>query len=310
MASQSELLEAKQRVDYLELPARSYITRCSSTRMPFQWTINPYRGCEIGCKYCYARYTHEFMELDPAVEFESRIFAKRWDSTEFRRELRKVPAGDIIALGTATDPYQPAEKRFEVTRRMLEVVAGERGLRLGITTKSDLVARDVELLARISQHNYLQVNISIITTDVELARSVEPKAPRPELRFLAMRRLTDAGVSAGVLIAPVLPQINDSLESMEAVAKAAVEAGATALDGGLLFLQPTARSVFLPWLEVRYPGLAARYADRFSDSAFLSGAYPAAIRERLNRVRNQYGLNSRFFELPKVPQPQLNLLTL
>src|SRR5919205_3323603 len=144
LASQSDLLESKRRVQYFELPTRKYIGRCSGTRMPFNWTINPYRGCEFGCKYCYARYAHEFMELRDGRQFEERIFAKQWDEAEFLRELRRVPRGQSICLGTATDPYQPAERRFGITRKMLKVVAAERGHTLFITTKSDLVARDVD----------------------------------------------------------------------------------------------------------------------------------------------------------------------
>ena len=305
MAAQSELLEAKRVVDYRELEVRSYISRCTSAFMPFQWTINPYRGCEIGCKYCYARYTHEFMELDPEIGFETQIFVKQWNPVEFRRELGRIPLGDIIALGTATDPYQPAERRFQITRRMLQVIAGMRDLRIGITTKSDLVSRDAELLRQVALHNHLQVKISITTTDADLARSVEPRAPSPALRFAALKRLTAAGIKAGVSLAPVLPMINDSVESIENVTRQAVEAGAVSLDSGLLFLQPTARSVFMPWLESTHPQLAGRYAERFSSSPFLRDEYAASIRARLNAMRAKYGLKADFFNMPQSVPPQM-----
>src|SRR5438552_4981791 len=123
LAAQSPTLEAKRQVEYKELPTRSYVARVTSDRVPFRWTINPYRGCEFGCKYCYARYTHEFMELRDGELFETRIFAKQWNALAFRRELRRMPFGEIIALGTATDPYQPAERRYNISRMMLEEFA-------------------------------------------------------------------------------------------------------------------------------------------------------------------------------------------
>src|SRR5579862_6033095 len=155
LASQSELLEAKRAVQYFEIPARSILNR-TKPNMPFQWTINPYRGCEFGCKYCYARYTHEYMEMDPA-EFEDKIFAKSAVAQLLRYELRRVGRHESIALGTATDPYQPAERRYGRTREILEVFARDGGRHLGITTKSDLVMRDVDLLKEIARRNVLGV---------------------------------------------------------------------------------------------------------------------------------------------------------
>src|SRR5579863_9949168 len=159
LASQGELLEAKRDVQYFEIPARSILNR-TKPNMPFQWTINPYRGCEFGCRYCYARYTHEFMEMD-AADFEDKIYAKSEPAHLLRQELAKVDRKDHIALGTATDPYQPAERRFGRTRAILEVFARERGRFLGITTKSDLVLRDVDLLQEIARGNVLGINMTI-----------------------------------------------------------------------------------------------------------------------------------------------------
>src|SRR5271165_6769449 len=161
MAAESPSLEAKRCVEYFELPARSYITRCDSPRVPFQWTINPYRGCEFGCKYCYARYAHEFMELRDPYDFERKIYAKQFDPERFRQEPLKIPAGESIAIGTATDPYQPAERRYGITRSMLEVIVRHSGLRFGITTKSDLITRDIDLLREITRRNYLGVHMTV-----------------------------------------------------------------------------------------------------------------------------------------------------
>src|SRR5436305_2532671 len=143
LASLGESLEEGHKVEYFSLPAQSLLNKCDTARMPFTWTINPYRGCEFACKYCYARYTHEFMELRDGLEFERKIYAKQDVAAQLRRDLRKVKRGEQIALGTATDPYQPAERRFGVTRALLEEFAQHEGLSLGIVTKSNLVLRDV-----------------------------------------------------------------------------------------------------------------------------------------------------------------------
>lgn len=296
LAAASPTLEAKRRVEYFELPTRRFIGRCSGTRMPFSWTINPYRGCEFGCKYCYARYTHEFMELRDGRHFEEKIFAKQWNAAEFRAELRKIPRHEEIALGTATDPYQPAERRFGITRKMLQVFAGERGRHLWITTKSDLVARDVDLLAEITKRNQVHVNMTVTTVNEALARILEPYAPRPSLRMAAIRKLTAAGIGCGVLCCPLMPLINDSEKNLDAVAQSAVEAGADRFWGNVLFLKPCSKAVFMPFLEQRFPHLVRRYRERYGDNAYLRGDYPKMIEERVQRIRQKYGLNRRAVE--------------
>ena len=165
LAAEASTLEAKSRVEYLGLEARSILNRCDSPRVPFQWTINPYRGCEFGCHYCYARYTHEYMELDTAA-FEKKIYAKQEAAALLRRDLKRFGRrleSETIAIGTATDPYQPAERRFGVTRQILEVLAQAVGLRLSITTKSDLVTRDLDLLKTIAGRSRLHINVTITT---------------------------------------------------------------------------------------------------------------------------------------------------
>ena len=160
LAAQSPSLEAKRRVQYFDLETRSFITRCTSPRVPFGWTMNPYRGCEFGCKYCYARYAHEFMELRDPLEFERKIFVKHFDASAFREELDSIPQGESIALGTATDPYQPAERRVCLTRSLLEEFAGYRDLSLSITTKSDLVSWIITSQEQTINHlhNYISGN--------------------------------------------------------------------------------------------------------------------------------------------------------
>ena len=188
LAAQGESLREGHNVEYFKLGVRSLLNRCTGSRMPFTWTINPYRGCEFACKYCYARYTHEFMEMRDGVDFEQKIYVKQHAASLLRQELRQVKAGEEIAIGTATDPYQPAERRFEVTRAVLEELARHQGLEVGIVTKSNLVVRDVDVLRTIGENNQLFVNLTITTLNVELARILEPRAPRPDLRLEAMRR--------------------------------------------------------------------------------------------------------------------------
>jgi DNA repair photolyase len=303
LAAESPLLEAKRRVEYFELPSRTFIGRCSSERMPFQYTINPYRGCEFGCQYCYARYTHEFMEMRESRQFEERIFAKRWDEPKFRAELRRLPAGTNIALGTATDPYQPAERRHGVTRHMLEVFAGERSRSLWITTKSDLVTRDLDLLRTIAEQNEICVNMTVTTLDEALARLLEPYAPRPSLRISAISKLTEAGVRCGILCCPIMPLINDSERNLDSVARAGAAAGASWMHGNVLFLKPCAAQVFLPFVEERFPRLARRYRERYGNTPYLRGEYPKLIAVRMREIRQRHGLNRRSELVSSAPIP-------
>ncbi len=255
--------------------------------------VNPYRGCEFGCKYCYARYAHEFMELRDPEDFERKIYAKHFDKARFREELDRIPRGEYIALGTATDPYQPAERRFGITRAMLGVWAEMTGFHLGITTKSDLITRDIELLREVGRRHYLSVHMTVTTVDRDLARLIEPLAPRPDLRLGAVRKLTGAGLRAMVFCSPVLPLINDSESALDALARAAANAGACRFGGNVLFLKPCARQVFIPFLEEHFPSLVRRYKERFDRSAYLRGDYPGKVRERLHEAARRYGLDRK-----------------
>jgi DNA repair photolyase len=313
LASEGDLLEAKRRVEYRELPTRRFIGRASGRRMPFEWTINPYRGCEFGCKYCYARYTHEFMELRDSEQFETEIYAKQFDPAAFRRELDRIPVKDGICIGTATDPYQPAERRFQITRQILETFFHEHARTLSLTTKSNLVARDAELLGSIARSNVLHVFVTITTTDEQLARQLEPYAPRPSLRLEAIERLTAKGVRVVVLCSPIMPLINDSVANISAVAKAVKDAGAVYLMGGVLFLKPCARKAFYPFLEEQFPALMRRYRERYNTNAFLQGQYPDTIAQRMREVCERFGLTHKpeGYELDEwQPQPQMELFQL
>jgi len=290
LAAEGESLRQGHDVEYFTLPVRSLLNRCTVARMPFTWTINPYRGCEFACKYCYARYTHEFMEMRDGVDFEQKIYVKQHAADLLRQELRRVKPGEEIAIGTATDPYQPAERRFEVTRIILEELARHQGLELGIITKSDMILRDLDLLGQIKGNNQLSVNVTITTLDVNLARILEPRAPRPDLRLDAVRKLSQAGITAGVSCAPVIPGITDSPRNLESLVRATAEAGGKHIFANPLFLKPCSAAVFLPFLEREFPHLAASYHERYKDRAFLPASYGKRISQLMAHLRQKYGI--------------------
>jgi DNA repair photolyase len=290
LAATGESIRKGHLVEYFTLPSRALLNRCTSERVPFTWTINPYRGCEFACKYCYARYTHEFMEMRDGMEFERKIYVKQQTAWLLRQELKKVKHGEEIAIGTATDPYQPAEKRFEVTRGILEELAHHHGLEIGIVSKSDLIARDIDVLRRVAENNSLYVNLTITTLDTKLARILEPRAPRPDLRMKTVGELNQAGIKAGVICAPVLPGITDSPASLDALVRATREVGGRYIYANPLFLKPCSAKVFLPFLEQEFPHLVVEYRKRFEDRAFLGKAYAKRISELMQRLRQKHGI--------------------
>src|ERR1700691_1396733 len=259
LAASSLRTEAKRGTEYFLLPVRSILNHCNSDNVPFRWTVNPYRGCEFGCKYCYARYTHEYMDIDGG-EFETKIYVKKDAGALVDRDLSTEKIwGEHIAIGTATDPYQPPEREFGATRAILEKMVLREGLRLSITTKSDQVVRDIDLLQRIAERSSMTVNLSITTMRVRLARLLEPRAPRPDLRLEAIRKLREAGISAGVLAMPILPGITDGEEDLESLARGARDAGAQWLAGRVLFLMPASLKQFMPFLDKKFPRLSQQY---------------------------------------------------
>ena len=206
--------KSEERPEYFLLPVKSILNRCDSNRVPFEWTINPYRGCEFGCKYCYARYTHEYMELDGG-EFEKKIYVKQHAAAllaqDVSRKYSYQKAGsekeepEHIAIGTATDPYQPAEREYGVTRACLEELAKREGLSVSVVTKSNQIVRDIDVLKKIAERSELSLNITITSLRTRLARLLEPRAPRPDLRLAAVRQLHEAGLRVGVSASPLIP---------------------------------------------------------------------------------------------------------
>ncbi len=298
---------------YFGTNAKQVLNSPATTGMGF-WSINPYVGCAFGCAYCYARYAHRYAserlaasegvqggeppareELPPWLAFERRIFVKREAGARVRRELQRPSRfaalqRDRVVIGTATDPYQPAERRFRVTRGVLETLAEQRGLGITIITKSPLVTRDVDLLQRIAERSALSVHVSLITVDRELARRLEPRAPTPEARLRAVARLRGAGIEVGVNCMPVLPGITDAPEQIEALVSRVAEARASYLGACALRLQSTARARYLPFIEAEFPELAARYRSTYARGHQVGERYREGLRARFASVCDAHGV--------------------
>jgi DNA repair photolyase len=312
LAAESDAVDERNEVQYFRLPCRSVLNKCANEAMPFAYTINPYRGCEFGCAYCFARYTHEYMGLEEWLDFERHIYIKEEAANVLARELKPEKlTGHPIVIGTVTDPYQPAERRHRVTRQLLEVLARHRGLTLSLTTKSALVLRDVDLLQELHRRHHLTLHVTIITADRALCRRIEPRAPTPEKRFQAVRGLAEAGLCVGVFAVPLLPFITDREEDLDALLRACAEAGAQFVVGEMLRLRSSARKRFEPWLEEHFPEYAPAYRRFFADGSRLGATYSEGVLERFARLRNRHGLPDRpptsVAPTPAPPREQLAL---
>jgi DNA repair photolyase len=233
------------------------------------------------------------MEVHDPFAFETEIYAKDWDAARFRDELKSAKAGHVIGIGTATDPYQPAERRLGLTRNVLRELLAVEGMSIFVTTKSDLVARDKQLFKQLSERNEVGITLTVTTMDCGLARLTEPYAPRPDLRMRAVAELADTGVYVGVIANPVLPLITDSERNLEEVALAAKAAGAKEFGANVLFLQPCAQRVFFPFLADKFPKHLKRYEKVYQSGAYLKGAYPEKIAELVNSIRTRVGIARR-----------------
>jgi DNA repair photolyase len=247
---------------YIEITCKSAVNRVQG--MPFNWSLNPYRGCVHACHYCYARATHSYFGLNADDDFESTIFVKTNFPEVLRRELgRPSLAGERISIGTATDPYQPIEGKYQLTRRSLEALR-DYHQSTSIVTKSTLVQRDLDLLVELSRVTDVIVFFTVTTVDPEVWRAVEPGTPPPLKRLQAMRKLRDAGVPAAVFMAPVLPGITDSAAAIEAVASAAKEHGAVSFGAMPLRLGPLVKEHYFSFIGEHYPSLHGKYQRSYS----------------------------------------------
>lgn len=251
------------RTQFFKDHASSVITRNASPDLGFAASVNPYRGCEHGCAYCYARPYHEFLGFSAGLDFESRIMVKDDAPDLLRRELMHPSwRPEVLAMSGVTDVYQPVERKLELARRCLAVLAEFRQP-VGIVTKNQLVTRDIDLLAALAAHGAARVTLSITTLDETLAHALEPRASTPRQRLDAIRRLNAAGVPAGVNIAPIIPGLND--HEIPAILEAAAAAGAAFAGWGMLRLPHGVKDIFLDWLERHFPEKKARVISRIRD---------------------------------------------
>ena len=314
MAAEARHADDGHLIEFKTIEVRSILNKSVSKRqLSLAYSINPYRGCEFGCKYCYARYTHEFMAPKSSIlggeipdspvststnfrdplSFERMIFLKQNAAWLLEQELKKIDPRLEIALGTATDPYQPIERRARITRSLLEVFARKAGYRLGIVTKSRLIERDIDLLVEISRRNQLVVHVTITTPDAKLARLLEPRAPRPDLRFQAVKRLREAGIVAGIFGSPLLPGITDNQEALDRMARRASAVGASFFAAHPLFLKPCSRPTYLSFVREHFPSLQADYAKRFATADFAGKAYREKLAEMVDAACRRHGLPQR-----------------
>ena len=265
--------------------------------------LDPVRdGCPGRFQWMRVREATRLTFLDPEA-FERVIFLKQNAAWLLEQELKRIDPEMEIALGTATDPYQPIERKAQITRSLLQVFARKQGYRLGIVTKSKLIERDIDLLAEIGRRNTLVVHITITTADTELARKLEPRAPRPDLRFAAVRRLRKAGITAGILCCPLLPGITDSEEAIEGMARRAAEVGASFFAANPLFLKPCSRPTYLSFVREHFPSLVADYEARFGTADFAAPPYRRQLARMVERACLRYGLRQRSRDTLLTPAP-------
>jgi DNA repair photolyase len=277
-----------QGIEFYEVEAKSILNRVpAASRMPFEWTINVYRGCSHACLYCFARPTHTYLNFNAGEDFERKVVVKVNAAEVLRRELRRPSwQGAHVAMGTNTDPYQRCEGRYRLTRGVLEVLRDYRNP-CSVLTKSPLLTRDLDLFEELADTAGFSASLSIGTLDEDVWRRTEPGTPHPRARIAAVRRLRQAGIPCGVLIAPILPRISDSPEQLRTVVRAVAEAGATHMAPITLHLRRGVKEEFMPWLEREYPELVAEY-QRLYRGANAPKATQRAIAGRVEAARRRH----------------------
>ncbi len=278
---------------YEEIEVKSVINKMATPLLPFRWSINPYRGCQHACVYCFVRNTHTYLGYDSGKDFNQRIVVKVNAPDVLRRELGRASwKRELIALGTACDPYEPAERQYFITRRMLQALR-DFATPVAITTKSNLVLRDIDLLQELSQVAEVTVNFSIATLNEETWHRIEPGTPKPMKRLQAMEQLSRGGIRTGVLLAPILPEITDSEENLEEVVREAARHGARFIAPNVLNLKPGSREWFLPFLREAYPHLTPEYLHLYRRGSYAPRAYTERVVGLVQRLRDRWGLAGR-----------------
>jgi len=285
------ILETR-RAQFRPLACSTVLNENRNPTLPFRWTLNPYRGCEFGCTYCYAPYTHRYLGQTDAASFASRIYVK-FQAPQVLAETLKpgMLKGRPLAMGTATDPYQPAEKRFRMTRRLLEVLARCPDLELSVTTKSPLIARDIDLLRRIARSGPLTVHVSLTTLNPGVARILEPHAPTPRRRLETIGVLRSAGIEVGLFVMPILPGITDAPRELRALLHAAKESGASFAAAQMVRLFGPSWDLFDPVLRAHFPHLIGRYGALHARGGLLEDDVARPIRECFRAIRSELALD-------------------
>jgi DNA repair photolyase len=300
-------------IEFIEVEAKRVINRVQGRGVPFDWSINPYRGCTHACVYCFARPTHAFLDMGAGRDFETKIVVKVNAPDVLRRELAAPRwKGEHIAMGTNTDPYQRAEGRYRLMPGILRALSDHRNP-FSILTKGTLILRDLDLLIEAARHAEVSTAFSIGTLDEDAWRRTEPGTPHPRERIRAVARLNEAGIACGVLVAPVLPGITDDPRMLREVVSAAIDAGATHVSPILLHLRPGVREEFLPWLGSEFPELVPRYLELYRTPYGPKGARDDLGRRVAGFVRAAGGATrppkrwERASEKAPVPPEQLTL---
>jgi DNA repair photolyase len=278
-------------ITFHEIHARSLISRVpEASRVPFRWTINPYRGCSHACVYCFARNTHTYLDLDAGHDFDSQIVVKVNAPDVLRRELRAARwAGEHIAMGTNVDCYQRAEGKYQLMPGIITALT-EAANPFSILTKGTLVLRDLDLLARAAEVTEVGMNVSVGIVDKSLSRSIEPGAPGPERRLAVCADLSERGLRCGVLMGPVVPFLSDSPEQLEAAVRKIASAGAVHVSPIVLHLRTGAREWFLRWLSREHPELIDAYRGLYGNRAYAPASYQRTISEQVAALARQYGV--------------------
>jgi DNA repair photolyase len=267
-------------IQFMEVEAKSALNRVPGNGLPFSWTVNPYRGCTHACAYCFARPTHTYLDLNAREDFERKIVVKVNAPERLRAELARPSwKGEMVALGTNTDPYQWVEGRYGLTRAIWEVMIEARNP-ASVLTKSPLLTRDIDLFRELHEVAGFQASLSIPTLDEKTWRATEPATPHPRKRIEAIAELSEAGIPVGVLVAPLQPGINDSPEQVEEIVRLCAEAGAGSIGGIGLHLKGEVREIFLDWVRLHRPDLVAEYERLYRRGAFL----PTRERERIGKL--------------------------
>ncbi|MCL5063567.1 MAG: radical SAM protein [Firmicutes bacterium] len=288
--------------EILKWQARSLVNRQNHSPYGFDATVNPYRGCAHACHYCYARDTHLFLDLNIGEDFSQKLFVKQRSPEQIRQEVNRLPLDRVIALGTATDPYQPLEGHHRISRRLLEIIA-DSGHAVTITTKSPLILRDIDLLERLANHHQLRVHISLISLNRDLLRVLEPGAPPPLVRLQTIAELTQHAIPTLLFAAPILPYLTDQEEQLARLFKGASEALVDGVMASRLRLSPTMKSYFFDWLVTHYPDLLEPYRSLYPGSSqYPLASYSQALSQRVAKLQQHYGL-SQPYPTPKAWRP-------